>query len=183
MSISIWDIFYYVYGLLHSPEYKCKFANDLKKVLPRIPFHLDFKAFLKAGRELGQMHVNYERADEYPLQELKSETKGASREVVKMRFAKKDGKADKTKIVYNPHLTLAGVPLEAYDYIVNGKSAIEWIMDRYQHKVDKNSQITNNPNDWSEDANYIVSLLKKVVTVSVESARIIQKLPSLEEGE
>ncbi len=91
-------------------------------------------------------------------------------------------KCEATKIVYNPHLTLAGIPLETYDYIVNGKSAIEWVMDRYQHKVDKDSQITNNPNDWSDDANYIVRLLKKVVTVSVESARIIEKLPSLEEG-
>lgn len=77
---------------------------------------------------------------------------------------------------------MAGIPLEAYDYIVNGKSAIEWVMDRYQYKVDKDSQITNNPNDWSEDLNCIVCLLKKVVTVSVESAHIIKKLPSLEEG-
>ena len=99
-----------------------------------------------------------------------------------MKFARKEGKADKTKIVYSPHLNLTGVPLEAYDYIVNGKSAIEWVMDRYQHKVDKDSQITNNPNDWSEDLNYIVRLLKKVVTVSVEGARIIKGLPSLEEG-
>lgn len=98
-----------------------------------------------------------------------------------MKFARKEGKADKTKIVYSPHLNLTGVPLEAYDYIVNGKSAVEWIMVRYQNKVDKDSQITNNPNDWSEDPNYIVSLLKKVVGISVESARIIQKLPSLEE--
>lgn len=99
-----------------------------------------------------------------------------------MKFAKKDGEADKTKIVYNPHLTLTGVPLEAYDYEVNGKSAIEWVMDRYQHKVNKDSQITNNPNDWSEDPNYIVCLLKKVVAVSVESARMIKKLPRLEKG-
>ena len=183
-TISKIDIFYYVYGLLHSPEYKTKYAHDLKKMLPRIPMHKDFWAFSKAGKALGRLHVHYETEKEYPLREVAADlglAKG-SRQVIKMKFAKKEGKADKTKIVYNPHLTLAGVPLEAYDYIVNGKSAIEWIMDRYQHKVDKDSQITNNPNDWSEDANYIVSLLKKVVTVSVESARIIQKLPSLEEG-
>ena len=84
--------------------------------------------------------------------------------------------------MYSPHLTLTGVPLEAYDYIVNGKSAVEWVMVRYQNKMDKDSQITNNPNDWSEDLNYIVRLLKRVVAISIESARIIKKLPSLEEG-
>lgn len=183
-TISKLDIFYYVYGLLHSPQYKTKYAHDLKKMLPRIPFHPDFWAFSKAGKALGDLHVHYETAKEYPLREEAASlglVKG-SRQVIKMKFARKDGKADKTKIIYNPHLTLAGILLEAYDYIVNGKSAVEWIMDRYQHKVDKDSQLTNNPNDWSEDANYIVCLLKKVVTVSVESARIIKGLPSLEEG-
>ena len=181
-TISKLDIFYYVYGLLHSPQYKTKYAADLKKMLPRIPMHSDFWAFSKAGKALGDLHVHYETAKEYPLQEVAADLGLEKRKVSKMRFAKKDGQADKTKIVYNPHLTLAGIPLEAYDYIVNGKSAIEWVMDRYQHKVDKDSQITNNPNDWSEDENYIVSLLKKVVTISVESARIIKSLPSLNEG-
>ena len=183
-TISKIDIFYYVYGLLHSPQYKTKYAHDLKKMLPRVPMHKDFWAFSQAGKALGDLHVHYETAKEYPLREEAADlglAKG-SRQVIKMKFAKKDGQADKTKIVCNPHLTLAGVPLEAYEYEVNGKSAIEWVMDRYQHKVDKDSQITNNPNDWSDDPNYIVRLLKKVVTVSVESARIIQKLPSLEEG-
>ena len=183
-TISKLDIFYYVYGILHSPQYKTKYAADLKKILPRIPMHQDFWAFSKAGQALGDLHVNYETVKEYPLREVAADlglAKG-SRQVIKMKFVRKDGQTDKTKIVYNPHLTLAGVPLEAYDYIVNGKSAIEWVMDRYQCKTDRDSQITNNPNDWSEDANYIVSLLKKVVTVSVESARIINKLPSLEEG-
>ncbi len=182
-TISKLDIFYYVYGLLHSPQYKTKYAHDLKKMLPRIPMHPDFWAFSKAGKALGDLHVHYETAKEYPLQEVAADWGNLEkRKVIKMKFAKKEGKVDKTKIVYSPHLTLAGVPLEAYDYIVNGKSAIEWVMDRYQHKVDKDSQITNNPNDWSDDPNYIVRLLKKVVTVSVESARIIKTLPSLEEG-
>ncbi len=181
-TISKLDIFYYVYGLLHSPQYKTKYAHDLKKMLPRIPMHKDFWAFSQAGKALGDLHVHYETVKEYPLQEVAADLGLEKRRVIKMKFPKKEGKADKTKIVYNPHLTLTGIPLEAYDYIVNGKSAVEWVMDRYQHKVDKDSQITNNPNDWSEDPNYIVCLLKKVVTVSVESARIIQKLPSLEEG-
>ncbi len=181
-TISKLDIFYYVYGLLHSPQYKTKYAADLKKMLPRIPMHPDFWAFSQAGQALGDLHVHYENADEFPLQEEPADLGWEKRKVIKMKFPKKEGKADKTKIVYNPHLTLAGVPLEAYDYMVNGKSAIEWVMDRYQCKTDKDSQITNNPNDWIEDENYIVSLLKKVVTVSIESARIINKLPSLEEG-
>ena len=181
-TISKLDIFYYVYGLLHSPQYKAKYAADLKKMLPRIPFHSDFWPFSKAGQELGQLHVNYEDAKEYPLQEVAADLGLEKRKVSKMRFAKKDGQADKTKIVYNPHLTLAGIPLEAYDYIVNGKSAIEWVMDRYQFKMDRDSRIENDPNDWSENPNYIVSLLKKVVGLSVQSARIIKKLPSLAEG-
>ena len=180
--ISKINIFYYVYGLLHSPQYKTKYAHDLKKMLPRIPMHKDFWAFSKAGKALGDLHVHYESAKEYPLQEEPANVDLEKRKVIKMKFPKKEGKADKTKIVYNPHLTLSGIPLEAYDYEVNGKSAIEWIMDRYQYKMDKASQITNNPNNWSDEPNYIVSLLKKVVTVSVESARIIKKLPSLEEG-
>ena len=182
-TISKLDIFYYVYGLLHSPQYKTKYAADLKKMLPRVPMHKDFWAFSKAGKALGDLHVHYETAKEYPLQEEPANVDLEKRKVLKMKFPKKEGKADKTKIVYNPHLTLSGIPLEAYDYEVNGKSAIEWIMDRYQYKTDKASQITNNPNDWNpENPNYIVSLLKKVITVSVESARIIKKLPSLEEG-
>ena len=181
-TISKLDIFYYVYGLLHSPQYKTKYAHDLKKMLPRIPFHPDFWAFAKAGKALGDLHVHYETVKKYPLQEVAEDLDLEKRKVIKMKFPKKEGQADKTRIVYNPHLTLAGIPLEAYEYEVNGKSAIEWVMDRYRHKTDKDSQITNNPNDWSEDPNYIVSLLKKVVGISVESARIIKTLPSLEEG-
>ena len=104
----------------------------------------------------------------------------ANRKVVKMKFAK-DGKTiDKTAIVYNDHLILQGIPLHAYQYIVNGKSAIEWVMDRYQVTVHKDSQIKNDPNQWSEDQNYIIKLLKKVVYVSLESVKIIESLPELD---
>ena len=143
---------------------------------------MHFWAFSKAGKTLGDLHVHYETEKEYTLREEPSNLAMKNREVVKMKFAKtEDGQKDKTRIVYNPQLTLTGVPLEAYEYEVNGKSAIEWVMDRYRHKTHKASQIANNPNDWSDDPNYIVSLLEKVVTVSVESARIIKTLPSLEE--
>jgi len=102
--------------------------------------------------------------------------------VGKMRFGKQDGQSDKTVIAYNAHLVLRDIPLEAYDYVVNGRPAIEWIMDRYQVTTDKNSGIGNDPNDWSEDPRYIVDLLKRVVRVSVESARIIKSLPPLNEA-
>lgn len=176
-------IFWYVYGILHSPEYKQRFAADLKKMLPRIPFAEDFNAFSDAGRRLGDWHLNYETVEPFPL------TEEAKRLVMepddylgtKMTFGKKDGKPDKSVIVYNPHLVLRDIPLEAYEYVVNGKSAIEWIMERYQVTVDKASGIKNDPNQWSDDPRYIVDLLKRVVRVSLESCRIVQGLPPLNE--
>ncbi|WP_037982815.1 DEAD/DEAH box helicase [Thauera sp. 27] len=182
-AISKEDIFWYVYGILHSPEYKQRFAADLKKMLPRIPFAADFRAFLNAGRQLGEWHLNYETVEPFPLTE---EAKRLVMEpddylVTKMTFGKKDGKPDKSVIVYNPHLVLRDIPLEAYEYVVNGKPALEWIMERYQVTVDKASGIKNDPNEWSEDPRYIVDLLKRIVRVSLESARIIQSLPALKE--
>ncbi len=180
-KISKLDIFYYVYGFLHSPHYKTKYAADLKKMLPRIPMHKAFHAFSKAGKALGELHVNYENAKEYPLKEMTMDLiANEKREVVKMKFAKTGKETDKTAIVYNDHLVLQDIPPEAYNYIVNGRSAIEWVMDRYQVKVDKASRIKNDPNQWSEDPNYIVKLLKKVVHVSMESVKIIESLPELE---
>ncbi|OYD53108.1 damage-inducible protein, partial [Thauera propionica] len=176
-------IFWYVYGILHSPEYKQRFAADLKKMLPRIPFAEDFNAFSDAGRRLSEWHLNYETVEPFPLTE---ETKRLVMEpedylVTKMTFGKKDGKPDKSVVVYNPHLVLRDIPLEAYEYVVNGKPAIEWIMERYQVTVDKASGIKNDPNEWSEDPRYIVDLLKRIVRVSLESVRIIQSLPALKE--
>ncbi|WP_334108984.1 DEAD/DEAH box helicase [Methylobacillus sp.] len=176
-------IFWYVYGILHSPEYKQRFAADLKKMLPRIPFAEDFNAFSDAGRRLGDWHLNYETVEPFPLTE---EAKRLVMEpddylVTKMTFGKKDGKPDKSVIVYNPHLVLRDIPLEAYAYVVNGKPAIEWIMERYQVTVDKASGIKNDPNQWSDDPRYIVDLLKRVVRVSLESCRIVQELPPLNE--
>lgn len=177
------DIFWYVYGILHSPEYKQRFAADLKKMLPRVPFAEDFRAFSATGRQLGEWHLNYETVEPFPLTE---EAKRLVMEpddylVTKMTFGKKDGKPDKSVIVYNPHLVLRDIPLEAYEYVVNGKSAIEWIMERYQVTIDKASGIKNDPNQWSEDPRYIVDLLERIVRVSLESVRIIQSLPALKE--
>ena len=136
------DIFYYVYGILHSAEYKTRFAADLTKMLPRIPLAEDFWAFSQAGRKLAEIHLNYEDAKPYPVKEHRDvlELKDEKFYVVeKMRFGKKDKETDKTTIQYNSHITLTGIPLAAYDYVVNGKPAIEWIMDRYQFSKDKDS--------------------------------------------
>jgi predicted helicase len=175
------DIFYYVYGILHSPEYKTRFAADLKKMLPRIPYAEDFWAFSKAGRELAYWHLNYETIEPYPLNEYQDLLYLDEKEyrVEKMIFGKRN--KDKTMIIYNSHINLSDIPLEAYDYIVNGKSAIEWIMERYQITKDKDSGIVNDPNDWSDDPRYIIDLVKRIVRVSLETVKIVNSLPPLNE--
>ncbi len=178
-SISKDDLFHYIYGILHSPEYKERFGATLKKMLPRIPFALDFWYFQEAGRELMDMHVNYEDAEPYPVTEDKSSKAVSDYKVEKMAFGKKDGKADKSVIIYNPHIIIRNIPLEAYDYNVNGKSAIEWVMERYQVATDKDSGILNDPNEWSDNPRYIIDLLEKVINVSVKTVEIVNGLPSI----
>lgn len=179
------DIFYYVYGLLHSKDYREQFAADLKKMLPRIPLvdvPADFWAFSKAGRELAELHLNYETVSAYPYVTVV----GAETEkfrVEKLTFGKKGKETDKSVLIYNSYIRIENIPLEAYDYVVNGKSAIEWIMDRYQIKTDKNSGITNDPNDWAIEHNqprYILNLLLSIITVSMETNKIVENLPRLD---
>lgn len=191
------DIFYYVYGFLHSKEYREKFANDLKKMLPRLPLVddvRDFWAFSKAGRKLADLHLNYEEVPPYkglvtlihPLN-IKDTLKQAGKKemeyihyrVKKMRFPKKD---QKDSIIYNSQITIDNIPAKAYEYVVNGKSAIEWIMERYQIKTHKESGITNDPNDWSKETGnprYILNLLLSIINVSVQSVDIINNLPKV----
>ncbi len=180
------DIFYYIYGIFHSPEYKKRFDSDLKKLLPRIPLAKDFWAFSKAGRQLSNWHINYELAEPYNLVQDGQIGLGDAKlfEVTKAYFPKINGKEDKTTIIYNNRIKLGGIPLEAYDYVVNGKSAIEWVLERYQVSIDKDSGIINNPNDWSSENNdpeYIINLIMRVVRVSLESIKIINCLPKIEE--
>jgi predicted helicase len=184
------DFFYYVYGILHSLEYKQRFESDLKKQLPRIPFASDFWAFSKAGRELAKWHLNYETVEPYPLKHAGELPLGDAKlyRVQKMAWVRKrvNGKLteDKTALVYNSRLTLTGIPAEALEYVVNGKTAIEWVMERYQVTTDKDSGIVNDPNDWAtehKDPNYIFDLVKRVVRVSVETVRIVKALPALDE--
>ena len=190
-SISKEDIFYYVYGVLHSPEYRTRFEADLKKMLPRIPFTDDFWAFSRAGRELGDLHVGYESVEPWPVTETRQQMPFSpdgqhldSRvlyRVEKMRFGKNGRTVDKSVIVYNNYITLSDIPLDAYDYIVNGKSALEWILERYAITQDKESKIINDPNEWSDDPRYIIDLVKRIVRVSLETNRIVATLPALNE--
>jgi len=177
------DIFRYIYGILHSPEYKQRFASDLKKMLPRIPYAQDFWAFSKAGRELAYWHLNYETIEPYPLQEHEKELflDAKDRRVSKMTFGRRNKAIDKTTIIYNSHITLSGIPLETYEYVVNGKPALDWIMERYQLTKDKDSGITNDPNDWSDEPRYIIDLVKRIVRVSLETVKIVNALPALNE--
>ena len=180
------DIFYYVYGILHSTEYKNRFESDLKKMLPKIPFAKDFWAFSKAGRRLAEWHLNYENVEPYSLSQNQQINLGDPKvfQLSKMYFPKIAGKEDKTRLVFNNQITLSNIPLEAYEYVVNGKSAIDWVIERYQITTDKDSKISNNPNDWCEendDPEYVVNLIKRLVKVSVESVKIINSLPKIEE--
>ena len=177
------DIFYYVYGLLHSPDYRKTFAADLKKMLPRLPLvekPVDFWSFSKAGRSLADLHLNYETQPACPKVKVEGAESGNFR-VQKMRFP---NKGDKSVIEYNPWITISNIPLDAYEYVVNGRSAIEWIMERYQIKTDKASGITNDPNDWADEhgkPRYILDLLLSIVTVSLETLKIIKTLPQINE--
>ncbi|MGL5827172.1 MAG: DEAD/DEAH box helicase, partial [Nocardioides sp.] len=206
------DIFFYVYGLLHSPDYRTTYAADLKKMLPRIPLvasTADARAFAEAGRKLSELHLGYESVTPYPLEGLEAlpagfETLADARSSTtaeeaaydfysvgdkRMRFGppSEEQKAagerhDRTVIRYNDRITLSGIPEEAYRYQLGSRSAVEWIIDRYYIKTDKPSGIVNNPNDWSRevgDPRYILDLLARIVTVSLETMAVVDALPSL----
>jgi predicted helicase len=176
------DLFYYVYGFLHSKEYKEVFANDLKKMLPRLPLVevvKDFWAFSKAGRKLAQLHLNYETVTPFADTKVTGDD-GKFYTVEKLRFPKKD---QKDTIIYNSKITISNIPIKAYEYVVNGKSAIEWIMERYQVSTHKESGITNNPNDWASEVGnprYILDLLLSIINVSVQTVDIVNSLPKLD---
>lgn len=181
------DVFYYVYGLLHSPEYRERFIDDLRKSLPRIPIveRVDnFMALSKAGRALAELHLHYEDyAHEAGVvvneQKHDIEDEYTYYAVEKMRFP---SKGNRSTIIYNTRITIEGIPEEAYDYVVNGKSAIEWIMERYAITTDKKSGIKNDPNLWSQEQGqprYILDLLLSIIHVGIETQKIVATLPKL----
>ncbi len=183
-------IFYYVYGLLHSKDYRERFAADLKKSLPRIPIVErieDFMAFYKAGKQLAELHLNYEEVPPHPevvvhitsTQRADQDPYDYFRVDPKMKFRSKE---DKSVILYNSNIRLENIPPKAYDYIVNGKSAIEWIVERYCVSIDKKSLIKNDANDWGREhqkPRYILDLLLSVINVSTQTVDIINSLPRL----
>jgi predicted helicase len=176
-SISKLDVFHYVYALLHHPTYRTTYAANLKRELPRIPFvksAADFRALVSAGGRLADLHVNYEAQPEYRLERVENAEAALDWRVERMRLSK-----DKSSIVYNDFLTLEGIPPEAFEYRLGNRSALEWIIDQYQVSTDRRSGITNDPNR-ADEPDYIVKLIGKVTTVSVETVKIVRSLPDLQ---
>lgn len=188
-QISKEDVFYYVYGLLHSPDYRERYADNLSKELPRIPCvktAAAFWAYSKAGRELADLHVNFETVEKHPLQ---IEGGGllltdADYRVEKMRYGKNGKEKDLTTLIYNDKITVKGIPLDAYEYVVNGKPALDWVVERQCVKTDKDSGIVNDANDYAVETmnnpRYPLELFQRVVTVSLETMKIVKALPRLD---
>lgn len=186
------DVFYYIYGLLHSDDYKKRYADNLSKELPRIPCvkkAADFWAFSQSGRKLADLHVDYETVAPYPVtfeggELLMAALVDADYRVTQMKFGKKGKIADKSTVIYNHKITMTGIPLEAYDYVVNGKPALEWVMERQAITTHKDSGIVNDANDWAietvGDAKYPLELFQRVITVSLETMKIVRALPRLD---
>ncbi|MBL0767769.1 DEAD/DEAH box helicase [Sphingopyxis sp. DHUNG17] len=188
------DLFHYVYGLLHSEEYRARFADNLSKQLPRIPAVKqaeDFWAFVEAGRQLGDLHCDFDSAEPFPVTIAEGDLRLANIpdpvqffRVEKMKFGGKRPNLDKTVVHYNPRITITGIPLEAYDYVVNGKPALEWVMERQCVKTDKASGIVNDANRYAietvGDPAYPLLLFQRVITVSLETMKIVRGLPKLE---
>lgn len=175
--ISKWDIFYYVYAVLHHPTYCTRYAANLKRELPHIPYTPDFHSFANAGKRLAEIHVNYEQQPEYPLKWIENTDVPLDWRVEKMRLSK-----DKTQLIYNDFLTLSGIPSSAFEYRLGNRSALDWVIDQYQFKTDKRSGIVNDPNRL-DDEQYIVRLIGQVIAVCLETVQIVGSLPSVGIGE
>ena len=187
------DVFSYVYGILHSEEYRDRFAENLSKELPRMPIvasGANFRAFADAGRRLGDLHIGFDTVEPYPVIFIRGDTALAAPtdpvsffRVEQMKFAGKRPNVDKSTVIYNSNITISGIPLEAYDYVVNGKPALEWVMERQCVKTDKASGIVNDSNlyatETSGDPAYPLRLFQRMITVSLETMKIVRDLPAL----
>lgn len=176
-DLSAEDTFYYVYGVLHSLEYNLKYANDLNKDFPRIPHLKEKNDYVKVGRKLAELHLNYENQSSWNGVEVVISNSNPNYRVTKMKHPKK-GVLD--TIIYNEHITIKNIPEKAYEYVVNGRPAIEWIIDQYRVKTDKKSGITDDPNEFSDNPKYILNLLLSVITVSMRTLELIDELPEFE---
>ena len=173
------SIFYYIYGVLHEESYRERFANDLAKGLPRIPMASDFCAFADAGRALAELHLDYETCEEYSLQTETMQSRMLREELYriterKMRFADEN----KTSLIVNDYVKLTGIPSEAHKYQVNGRTPIEWFIDRYRITRDSHSSIVNDPNNWFDSPEDLISSFKRIVYLSLETVRIVETLPN-----
>lgn len=171
--------FNYIYGILHSKDYLEKYKNDLSKEFPRVPNVKNKERYVKIGKKLMDLHLNYEEVPVFEGVSIESKS-NPSYEVKKMKFAKirnsETGKLenDRSTIIFNTDITIRDIPEKAYEYVVNGRSAIEWIMDQYQIKTNKKSGITDNPNDFSNDPKYIFNLLLRIINVSVQTVDFVK---------
>ncbi|MCG1511447.1 DEAD/DEAH box helicase family protein [Staphylococcus epidermidis] len=171
------DVFYYVYGVFNSDTYKKKYAFDLQKSLPRIPILDRKEKYVECGKKLVTLHLNYENQPSWDGVEVEVNSSNPSYKVTKMKHPKK-GVLD--TIIYNEHIIIKNIPEKAYEYVVNGRPAIEWIIDQYRVKTDKKSGITDDPNEFSDDPKYILNLLLSVITVSMKTLELIEELPEFE---
>ena len=170
-------IFDYVYGVLHAPEYRHRFASDLAKDLPRVPMAPDFHAFAKAGHALGKLHLSYETCEEYPLRVEFPEGGEATPEQYRLGTRKMRLIDDGGTLVVNEHVRLAGIPSEAHEYEVNGRAPLGWFIDRYHVKTDRRSGIVNDPNGWFDDPRDVVTAIRRIVHLSERTVAIVKSLP------
>jgi len=185
-NISKEDLFYYIYGILHSTDYREKYSDNLSKELPRIPAvksPSDFWLLSNAGRRLSDLHLNYETASLYPVR-FENQMDGLTESDYRVTQMKFLVKGDKSRVVYNPKITISDIPLEAYDYVVNGKPALEWVIERQSISTNKDSGIVNDANEWANetihDPTYPLKLFQRVITVSLETMKIVNSLPKLD---
>ena len=176
------DIFDYVYGVLHAPDFRQAFPNALAKELARIPLAPDFRGFATAGRVLGALHIGYETCPEFPLGLEHSCDGPLPPELLRlgrkpMRFAGKRGETDRSVLIVNDHVRLTGIPDEAHDYVVNGRTPLEWFIDRYKVSEDTKSGILNDANAWFEKPEDLISAIRRIVHLSVATSRIVSRLP------
>ncbi len=172
-TLTKWDIFNYTYGVLHHPGYRERYAADLKRDLPHIPYAEDFWAFAEAGAQLAELHVNYETQPQYPLTFVEDATKQLDFRVERMKLSK-----DRTRLIYNKFLTLEGIPQEVFSYRLGPYSALEWVVKQYRVKPEPRSGIVNDAND-AENPRYIVDLIGSVITVSLKTMEIVEGLPEI----
>jgi predicted helicase len=185
------SLFYYVYGLLHSSEYRERFQNNLSKELPRIPAvkrFEDFMTFSEAGRKLGDLHINYESVEPYSVVIKEGDLRLAHipdpKEYYRVEKMKFPNKKDKKTVFYNKNITMQNIPNSAYEYVINGRSALEWVMERQCVKTDKATGIVNDANDYANETvnnpAYPLELFQRVITVSLETMKIVRSLPKLD---